>query len=68
MKVKLYDMLVYILFYGLPVYIFLDVYMLPENEQWKIILTILITIFQFVKLEQRIDKLKKDYENKNVRN
>jgi len=68
MKVKLFDMLVYILFYGLPVYIFLVVYMLPENEQWKIILTILITIFQFVKLEQRIDKLKKDYENKNVRN
>lgn len=67
--VKLLDTLVYILFYGLPVYVFLDVYTLPYDTQWKIILTIFLTIFQFVRLEERIDKLKiKFYENKNVRN
>ena len=67
--VKLLDTLVYILFYGLPVYVFLDVYTLPYDTQWKIILTISLTIFQFVRLEERIDKLKiKFYENKNVRN
>jgi hypothetical protein len=67
--VKLLDTLVYILFYGLPVYVFLDVYTLPYDTQWKIILTIILTIFQFVRLEERIDKLKiKFYENKNVRN
>jgi len=67
--VKLVDTLVYVLFYGLPVYIFLDVYTLPYDTQWKIILTIFLTIFQFVRLEERIDKLKiKFYENKNVRN
>ena len=67
--VKLVDTLVYVLFYGLPVYIFLDVYTLPYDTQWKIILTIFLTIFQFVRLEERIDKLKiKFYENKSVRN
>lgn len=67
--VKLLDTLVYVLFYGLPVYVFLDVYTLPYDTQWKIILTIFLTIFQFVRLEERIDKLKiKFYENKNVRN
>ena len=67
--VKLLDTLVYILFYGLPVYVFLDVYTLPYDTQWKIMLTIFLTIFQFVRLEERIDKLKiKFYENKNVRN
>jgi hypothetical protein len=67
MKVKVIDILVYILFYGLPVYIFLDVHTLSYDTQWKIILTILLTIFQFVKLENRIDniKIKRDYENKN---
>lgn len=67
MKVKVIDILVYILFYGLPVYIFLDVHTLSYDTQWKIILTILLTIFQFVKLENIIDniKIKRDYENKN---
>jgi hypothetical protein len=67
MKVKVIDILVYIVFYGLPVYIFLDVHTLSYDTQWKIILTILLTIFQFVKLENRIDniKIKREYENKN---
>ncbi len=67
MKVKVIDILVYIVFYGLPVYIFLDVHTFSYDTQWKIILTILLTIFQFVKLEKRIDniKIKMDYENKN---
>jgi hypothetical protein len=58
MKVKVIDILVYILFYG---------HTLSYDTQWKIILTILLTIFQFVKLENRIDniKIKRDYENKN---
>jgi hypothetical protein len=52
------DTFVYILFYGLPVYLFLDIHNLPIRQQYCCVLVILLTCLQFVKLEKRIDNLK----------
>ena len=56
---------IYVMFYGLPVYLLLDVYTLPRDLHIGAIFAILLTCIQFGNLETMVKKLEDDFYRPN---
>jgi len=60
MKNRLMYSAIYVVFYGLPMYLLLDVYSLPRDLHIGAVFAILLTCIQFGSLESGLEKLKED--------
>lgn len=61
MKNNLLPSVLYVVFFGLPIYLLLEVYNLPRNLHIGSVFGILLICIQFGNLESRISKMEDDF-------